>query len=246
MERESSQLRHREQQESVQLNHTGQAGREFGSVDEMIRWVLSMTRCAYSIAIGEKATRINVTRYTLICLVSRARSACAARNASRAMPQIAARLRQIGVPEDKLMRALHEAFIRNHNALGAGPRGQYRYYACSRRRHSGTSSNALRIRVEEVDEVAAHRRQHEVDGAGQAAAHDHDFGVEQVGEVDQAERDPPTEVVDHPQGFAVTLARRGLHVLATHVVGVAARQLHDAAKALADRCLAGELGQPRP
>ena len=43
MERESSQLRHREQQESVHLNHTGQAGREFASVDEMLRYDATQT-----------------------------------------------------------------------------------------------------------------------------------------------------------------------------------------------------------
>ena len=43
MERESSQLRHREQQESVQLNHSGQAGREFASVDDMLRYDATQT-----------------------------------------------------------------------------------------------------------------------------------------------------------------------------------------------------------
>lgn len=43
MERESSQLRQREQQESVQLNHAGQAGREFASVDEMLRYDATQT-----------------------------------------------------------------------------------------------------------------------------------------------------------------------------------------------------------
>jgi site-specific DNA recombinase len=37
--------------------------------------------------------------------------------------------------------------------LPAAPRGRYRYYACSRRKHSGTCTNALRVRVEEVDEA---------------------------------------------------------------------------------------------
>ena len=50
MERESSQLRHREQQESVQLNQTGQAGREFASVDEMIRYDATQTEVPTGIA----------------------------------------------------------------------------------------------------------------------------------------------------------------------------------------------------
>ena len=51
MERESSQLRHREQQESVQLNHTGQAGREFASVDEMLRYDATQTAGPTGIAV---------------------------------------------------------------------------------------------------------------------------------------------------------------------------------------------------
>jgi hypothetical protein len=51
MERESSQLRQREQQEGVQLNHTGQTGREFASVDEMLRYDATQTEVPTGIAI---------------------------------------------------------------------------------------------------------------------------------------------------------------------------------------------------
>ena len=51
MERESSQLRHREQQENVHLNHTGQAGREFASVDEMLRYDATQTAVPTGIAV---------------------------------------------------------------------------------------------------------------------------------------------------------------------------------------------------
>ena len=51
MERESSQLRHREQQESVQLNKTGQAGREFASVDELLRYDATQTAVPTGIAV---------------------------------------------------------------------------------------------------------------------------------------------------------------------------------------------------
>jgi len=51
MERESSQLRHREQQESIHLNHTGQAGRDFASVDEMLRYDATQTEVPTGIAV---------------------------------------------------------------------------------------------------------------------------------------------------------------------------------------------------
>jgi hypothetical protein len=43
MERESSQLRHREQQESTELNQNHQAAIEFESVEEMLRFDASQT-----------------------------------------------------------------------------------------------------------------------------------------------------------------------------------------------------------
>jgi hypothetical protein len=50
MERESSQLRHREQQEGAALNHNQNAAIEFASVEEMLRHDASQTPVPSAIA----------------------------------------------------------------------------------------------------------------------------------------------------------------------------------------------------
>src|SRR4029079_13060516 len=72
--------------------------------------------------------------------------------------------------------------------------------------------------------------------------HEH-LWVEQVREVAEAERDPVTELVDHPQRFLVALASSSLDVLATNVERVTTGQLQHPTQPLGDRSLAGQRRQ---
>src|SRR5829696_8026904 len=81
--------------------------------------------------------------------------------------------------------------------------------------------------VEQFAEPALDRVEVEVRALGEAAPEHEDRRIERVREVDQAERDPAGELVDHGTGSLVALLRRSLHVLTAHERDVAASHLHD-------------------
>ena len=83
-------------------------------------------------------------------------------------------------------------------------------------------------------------------GAGREAAAEHEhLRIERVGEVDETERDPPAELVDHRERVAVTLARRQLDVLAADRLGIAVGQIEHPAHPPSDRRLARQARQAR-
>ena len=100
-------------------------------------------------------------------------------------------------------------------------------------------------RIEQLPEPATDRFEVQL-AAGSETATEHDrSGVQEVGEVDQADRDPTGERVDHRQRLVVALARGGLHVLAANQFGVAAGEFDDTGQSLGDGCFAGQAAEPR-
>jgi hypothetical protein len=57
------------------------------------------------------------------------------------------------------------------------------------------------------------------------------------------ERNPASELVDHRQRFVVTVARRGLDMLATHGLRIPTGMMHHAAQTVSRRGLTGEHGE---
>ena len=99
--------------------------------------------------------------------------------------------------------------------------------------------------VEQRPEPLLDRGEVQLGAFGQAAAEDEGGGVEGVGQVDQADGDPPGELVDDVEGPTVALPRRGLDVLAAHQRRVAAGDLDDPPQPATDGGRAGQLSEAR-
>ena len=101
-------------------------------------------------------------------------------------------------------------------------------------------------RVEQRVEPRGDRRQVQVGGVGEPAAEHEHRRVEQVGQVDQPERDPPGELVDHGERPAGRRRSAALaHVLAAHARRSSPASATTAAPSRpATRRLAGQHRQP--
>ena len=98
-------------------------------------------------------------------------------------------------------------------------------------------------RIQQLVEPALDRREVQVGAFGETTAEHEPRRVERVGQVDQPERHPTGELVDHRQRLGVTFPGRRLDVLAAHERRISAGDLEHPSQPAADGGRAGELGQ---